>query len=212
LDYFRKKVVMITFQTEAHRRRAIAWALTLTSNAALKPEQYERGLLEQYAQGRLTLDQVIEMLDKRVQHILYRSRATQPLTATHLNDLLEESRLHNAQHQITGLLCYCTSGYFVQVIEGTAQHIHTLYSRIQCDPRHQEVVLLSNGATDTRWFPDWAMAYAEADSLDFFWLISYLEARSHNLVLPQIPIQDELLFELLSEFKKLQEHVQNTPL
>ena len=190
-------------ETEAQRRRAIAWAIALTADTPLEPDHYEADLLEDYALGTLTLDQVLEKLDNRVQHVLYRSRATQPLTAGQLTDLLEESRLWNEQHQITGLLCYSASGHFVQLLEGSALNVNALFARIRGDSRHYQVLALSELATDTRWFPDWKMAFAEMDSPDFFWFISYLEARGYNLVAPQIPIKDELLLRLLTEFSKV---------
>lgn len=191
---------MKDLKTEVQRRRAIAWAIALTADTPLEPEQYESELLEQYAKGELTLNSVLEKLDNRVQHVLYRSRATTPLVAGQLTELLEESRIWNEQHQITGLLCYSGSGHFVQVLEGTSQHVHALFARIRRDPRHCQVVALSERATNTRWFPDWQMAFAELDSHDFFWLTGYLEARGHNLITPQIPIKQELLLKLLKEF------------
>lgn len=193
---------MKDLKTEAQRRRAIAWAIALTADTPLEPEQYESELLEQYAKAELTLDQVLEKLDSRVQHVLYRSQATTPLTAGQLTDLLEESRAWNEQHQITGLLCYSDSGHFVQLLEGSSQHVNALFARIRRDSRHCQVLALSEKATNTRWFPDWQMAYAELDSCDFFWLIGYLEARGHNLVTPQIPIKQEPLLKLLKEFSK----------
>jgi len=189
-------------KNEAQRRRAVAWAIALAADTPLKPEQYECDLLESYAQGKLTLDQVLEKLDNRVQHVLYKSQATTLLTPSQLTDLLQESRAWNEQHHITGLLCYCTSGHFVQVLEGSAQDVHALFARIQRDPRHQQVIALSDRSTDTRWFPDWQMAFSELASSDFFWLISYLEAHGHNLVTPQIPIRDKLLLKLLKEFRQ----------
>ncbi len=114
------------FPTEAARRRAIAWAIALTADTAWAPEQCESDLLESYALGELTIEQVLLQLDTRapfttaVQYVLYRSRAAHPLTPAQLTDLLEESRAYNEQHQLTGLLCYSNTGHFVQVLEGPA--------------------------------------------------------------------------------------------
>ena len=191
---------MNELQDEAQRRRAVAWAIALTAETHLAPEQYEIELLERYAQGFMTIDQVLLQLDNRVQHILYRSRAVQPFTAAERTELLEKSLRWNEQHNITGLLCYSEPGYFVQVIEGAALDVHALFDRIKQDKRHHHVTLLSDKASNTRWFADWKMAYAEAEMQDFFWLIGYLEARTHNLVQPQIPITEPLLLTLLNEF------------
>lgn len=189
-------------QDEAQRRRAVAWAIALTAETHLAPEQYETDLLERYVGGSLTLDQVLYQLDNRVQHILYRSQAVQPFTAEQRTELLEQSRYWNEQHDITGLLCYSEPGYFVQVIEGAAQDIHALFSKIRQDERHHHVTLLSDKSSATRWFSDWKMAYMEAEPKDFFWLMGYLDARNQNLIQPQMPINDPQLLTLLDKFSQ----------
>jgi hypothetical protein len=189
--------------TEEQRRRAISWALALTADTKLAPDQYELDLLEHYAQGEFTLGQVIHQLDSRVQHLLYRSKAAHPLTTGELAHLVEQSQRLNAEYDITGLLCYSSDGYFVQVIEGSAQAVHALYARIQQDTRHQQVVTLSDKPSPARWFPDWTMALVEAQPQDLFWLIGYLEAKNANLVKPQIPIMDPHLINLLHQFSKI---------
>lgn len=187
-------------QDEAQRRHAIAWAIALTAETHLAPDQYETDLLEQYARGKITLDQVLLRLDSRVQHILYRSQAVHPLTVGQRTELLEQSRAWNEQHHITGMLCYSSSGHFIQILEGSALNVHALFARIQQDERHHQIVLLSDKASATRWFPDWQMAYTEAEPHDLFWLMGYLDAHSHNLLHPQLPITEPLLLKLLTKF------------
>lgn len=193
---------MVALQDEAPRRRATAWAVALTADTQLAPDRYEFDLLESYAQGEYTLSQVLFKLDTRVQHLLYRSQAVERLTATQLTELLEQARTWNEAHGLTGLLCYGNDGHFVQVLEGHASEVHDLYAKIQQDKRHHNVQLLSDRATGSRWFTDWQMAFVEADTPDFFWLIGYLEARAHNLIMPQIPITEPLLLNLLAQFSK----------
>jgi hypothetical protein len=196
-------------ETEEQRRRAIAWAIALTAGTSWAPKPYESDLLEYYARGELTIDQVLLQLDNRapptsaVQHVLYRSRAAYPLTSPQLTDLLEQSRAYNQQHQITGLLCYSNTGHFVQVLEGPVPEVHALYARIRQDARHQAVVTLSDQAGAGRWFSDWQMAYVALDTQDYFWLIGYLEARMHHLVTPQIPVTDQHLLTLLDKFSQV---------
>lgn len=193
---------MKELQNEAQRRRAVAWAVALTANTHLAPEQYEMHLLERYAQGTLTLDQMELQLGNRVQHVLYRSQAIYLLTTTQRTELLEQSRAWNKDHHVTGLLCYSSSGHFVQVLEGSAQDVHALFIKIQRDRRHHKVELLSDKASARRWFADWQMAYAEADPQDFFWLMGYLDANRANLVEPQMPITEPLLLKLLNKFRQ----------
>jgi hypothetical protein len=196
-------------ETEVQRRRAIAWATALTADTAWAPEPYESDLLECYALGELTIDQVLLQLDNRtpltstVQHVLYRSAAAHPLTAEQLTDLLEQSRAYNQQHQLTGMLCYSSTGHFVQVLEGPTHEVYALYARIRQDARHQEVVTLSDQVGTARWFGDWQMAYAGIDTNDYFWLIGYIEARMNQLVTPQIPITDPHLLTLLDKFRQV---------
>ena len=136
---------MENLSDEAQRRRAIAWAIALTANTPLAPQAYERELLERFARGELTIDQVLLALDTQVQHVLYRSRAVQPFSLTQLAELLEESRAYNEAHDITGLLCYC-EGHFVQLLEGPPAEVQRLYANIRRDPRHQQVLTLHDAA------------------------------------------------------------------
>jgi hypothetical protein len=188
--------------TEEQRRRAIALAISWTAGTTLTPDQFEQDLLESYAQGSITLAQLRERFENPIQHLLYRSKATHPLTADELTDLVTQAQVWNGTNQVTGLLCYSDDGHFVQVLEGPAPVVHALYARIQRDTRHTQVTTLSDKATPTRWFPDWKMALVETNPQDFFWLIGYLEAITFNLVKPRIPIMDPHLLVLLKQFSQ----------
>jgi len=186
--------------TEAARRRAIAWATALVTDTPLAPQAYEAELLERYAVGELTLNQVLARLDQRVHHVLYRSQAAQPFTDGQLADLVEQSRAWNEQYDLTGLLCYGHHGHFVQLIEGDELAVHALFARILRDPRHRHVTALSDAAGEVRHFPDWRMAFARAEPAEFHWLIDALDARRQRLVLPHVPITEPHLCTLLRAF------------
>jgi hypothetical protein len=51
-------------QTATFRRKAVAFGLNLTKNTPLAPGYYEKQLLARYITGGLTLDQVLDCLDK----------------------------------------------------------------------------------------------------------------------------------------------------
>ena len=193
---------MKELQTEAQRRKAIAWAIALTAHTDLAPDHYEVDLLERYAQGNLSLTEVLHVLDHRVHHLLYRSREVAPFSEADLTALVEQSQQWNEQHQITGLLCY-SQGHFVQVLEGSRTDVHALFGRIQRDKRHHHVQKLSDYATATRWFADWRMAFVGIESHEFYWLLGYLEAKGHNLVQPHIPIDSPHITTLLQAFSKV---------
>ncbi|OGX88672.1 BLUF domain-containing protein [Hymenobacter glacialis] len=142
----------------AQRRRAVAFAVALTSGTPLAPQRYERDLLALFEAGVLDLDEVSELLDQSIYQIFYHSRATQPPSEQELRALLEQSERRNARHRITGLLLY-SAGRYVQVLEGAQHEVEALYTRIRCDPRHQQVVTVSEGPSPKRLFADWNMGF-----------------------------------------------------
>ncbi|OGX81938.1 hypothetical protein BEN47_04765 [Hymenobacter lapidarius] len=147
-----------SFNSIAQRRRAVAFAVALTSGTTLAPQRYERDLLALFEAGILDLDEVSGLLDQSIYQIFYHSRATQPPSEDHLRALLEQSERSNARHQITGLLLY-SDGRYVQVLEGARNDVEALYARICCDPRHQQVVTVSEGPGPRRLFADWNMGF-----------------------------------------------------
>ncbi|HEX8426817.1 BLUF domain-containing protein [Hymenobacter sp.] len=192
---------MNKLQDEAQRRRAVAWALALATDTPLAPQHYEQQLLEQYAQGQLTLAAVLARLDQRVQHVLYRSQAVAPFSDQQLAELVEQSKAWNEAHDITGLLCY-SAGHFVQLLEGPSQPVLALYDRIRQDQRHHQVTLLSEATQFMRLFTDWRLALVEAEPLEFHWLTSQLDARFSHASPAYVSITEPHLLTLLHAFSK----------
>lgn len=180
---------------EAFRRRAVAAVVALTADTPLAPKRYERQLLAKYQAGALTIDEVIGLLDTSVYQVLYRSRATHAPTETDLQALLEWSRTYNAQQQLTGLLLY-SDGRFVQLVEGSEAAVRALYARIQQDPRHTQVVTLSDGPGPQRWFADWHMAFGQVDAPELHQVLGAVE----NQTMPIVSIVDPHLQTLLHAF------------
>jgi hypothetical protein len=140
------------------RQRAVAFAVALATGTALAPEPYERALLELYAAGTLTLEEVSEVLERSVYQVLYHSCTRAAPSDDQLQELLRQSRAYNAQHGITGLLLY-SDGHYVQVLEGPQSAVQALYARIQQDPRHEQVVTVSAGPGPQRQFAEWSMGF-----------------------------------------------------
>jgi hypothetical protein len=180
---------------EAVRRRAVAAAVALTANTPLAPKRYERQLLARYQTGELTIDDVLALLEKSTYHVLYRSRATHAPTAADLQVLLEQSRTYNAHQQLTGLLLY-SDEQFVQLVEGPEAGVRALYARIRADPRHTQVVTLSDGPSPHRWFADWHMACGHVEAPALHQLLEALETHTPSLV----PLPDPHLQTLLHAF------------
>ncbi|NLI78941.1 MAG: family 3 adenylate cyclase [Candidatus Riflebacteria bacterium] len=71
---------------------------------------------------------------------------------------------HNAAVGITGVLV-AVGGFFFQVIEGPADRIDALMTRIRADRRHRELrILACEEGVAARLFPDWAMRPVDLDA------------------------------------------------
>lgn len=55
--------------------------------------------------------------------------------------------------------------YFAQVFEGVHDQIQETFERIQCDLRHDDVVVLDFEPVDARRFSRWSMGYIGCDTL-----------------------------------------------
>lgn len=80
--------------------------------------------------------------------------------------ILATSRRNNHRDSITGLL-YSDAARFLQVLEGPEAKVEETFARIQADPRHRALVLLSRRTIAAREFGKWDMAHyvpgADAD-------------------------------------------------
>lgn len=80
---------------------------------------------------------------------------------TMLAGILATARRNNPQHGITGALI-CRHDVYLQLIEGDALAIDSLFARISSDNRHLAVTLLDRAEVSARLFPNWAMLHDPA--------------------------------------------------
>jgi hypothetical protein len=99
-------------------------------------------------------------------HIVYMSQATDHLTPITLVTLLMQARTLNERQHVTGALVY-GHGQFMQIIEGEEAVIKNLYERIARDPRHRNVLTLSDKSIANRRFAEWSMAFGETRPEEF---------------------------------------------
>ena len=96
--------------------------------------------------------------------LVYCSRNTIPDhqgdTAAEVSSILAVSRANNARDGVTGALLY-SEGCFAQVLEGELGTVERTFERIQCDPRHGNVVVLEARHVEQRLFGAWDMALAK---------------------------------------------------
>lgn len=76
--------------------------------------------------------------------------------------ILAKSRINNRKNGLVGVL-YFGDGAFFQCLEGDETAVNTLFSKIEQDPRHKDVKLISKKYVSKLSFPDWAMKYAPLD-------------------------------------------------
>lgn len=93
-----------------------------------------------------------------MKRIIYLSSATKFMSDFELNNLLEMARVNNKTKSITGLLLYI-DGDFIQIIEGNDFEVNNLYSNIQFDKRHKNIICVSDEKITKRQFPDWSMGF-----------------------------------------------------
>ena len=92
-------------------------------------------------------------------HCIYCSASTRPISAADLAALLSRARLDNARAGLTGMLLY-TEGAFFQVLEGPAEAVDALYSKIERDTRHAKMTMIIREPIQRRVFDDWTMGFS----------------------------------------------------
>jgi len=95
-----------------------------------------------------------------MQQLIYASRPFGFDTSV-LASILAESRVRNAQNDITGALI-CRPDIYVQLLEGPTGKVENLFERILLDDRHTEVQVLVRARIEDRLFGDWAMKHDPA--------------------------------------------------
>ncbi len=132
-------------------------------------------------------------------HIIYMSQATTAMTNDELADLLAQARRANEQRGITGLLVY-GDRQFLQVMEGEAEVLASLYDYIAKDPRHTGLIKMADKAVDQRSFPDWSMAFQAVPAEQFASLAGYVSPEALRVQVPGLSGADALLLEMARQF------------
>ena len=97
-----------------------------------------------------------------MQQLIYASRPFGYDTSV-LAGILSTARVKNKQNDITGSLI-CRADIYLQLLEGPAEKIDTLFEKIRRDDRHLEVTVLSREQVEERLFPGWDMKHDPANS------------------------------------------------
>ena len=96
---------------------------------------------------------------------MYVSYASESLTDSELNKLLETCRKNNLKRNITGMLMYI-DGNIIQVLEGAKNDIDEMYDTIVQDSRHKKVSKIIEGRCVDRNFEKWTMGFKSFSTSD----------------------------------------------
>lgn len=125
--------------------------------------------------------------------LLYASRAVDTSREA-IESILHQSRAHNPESGVTGVLCY-GGGIFLQALEGGRMTVSELYGHIQRDPRHKDVVLLQYEEIAERRFAGWTMGEVNMNRINASILLKYAE----KPVLDPYAVSGQVSLALLEE-------------
>jgi len=97
--------------------------------------------------------------------LIYIRTASKKITKDDLQAILLTSIFHNSEKNITGLLLY-DQGTFCQALEGEAEDVYALFSKILEDDRHTRIIKIFDDEIQTRDFSSWSMNCINLDDYD----------------------------------------------
>lgn len=133
--------------------------------------------------------------------LVYVSSAARPFSRSDLEDLLATSRDNNARAGITGMLLY-KDGNFMQVLEGEEGAVRAVYDKIGADPLHKGEIILRQGVTEERQFPNWSMGFRDLHSPEARAIPGYSEFLNTPLTGQEFSGDPTRAQKLLLTFKK----------
>jgi hypothetical protein len=104
-------------------------------------------------------------MQSQLKRVVYVSEKTDTSDTT-LRDIIASSQKNNPEVGVTGCLL-SGSNSFLQLLEGTADFIDTLYSKISKDNRHENVMTLCEEKIDERLFLSWSMKLAPFENMEW---------------------------------------------
>jgi len=110
-----------------------------------------------------------------MKNIVYLSTAVKLMNDDQLIEILETARQNNSKQDITGVLLY-SEGTFLQVLEGEESCIDAIFSAIETDPRHKNIITLIDGPIIQKNFKDWSMGFSHARADKVQDLVGYLKS------------------------------------
>lgn len=132
-------------------------------------------------------------------HIMYISTATVTVNEATLKEMLVIYRRNNLRNGITGLLLYSGDQY-VQLIEGEEEAVHQLFSKIENDPLHKNLLKLADGPIQQRLFHEWSMGFKTVRKEDFSCFSSYIDPSKPDFLHTLQPQYEDSAILVLQQF------------
>ena len=104
-------------------------------------------------------------MQSELKRVVYVSEKTD-VCDTALKDIIASSKKNNPEEDVTGCLL-SGSNSFLQLLEGPAEFINTLYSKIIRDNRHKNVMTLCDEKIEERLFLSWSMKFAPFENMEW---------------------------------------------
>jgi len=104
-------------------------------------------------------------MQSQLKRVVYVSKKTD-VSDTTLRDIIASSKKNNPEEGVTGCLL-SGSNSFLQLLEGPANFVDTLYSKISIDNRHGNVLTLCDENIDERLFLSWSMKLAPFENMEW---------------------------------------------
>jgi Sensors of blue-light using FAD len=143
------------------------------------------------------------MMGQDLLRLVYTSRASNRCGPEALAEILNQARAHNPTVNITGQLLF-EQGLFAQWLEGPASAVQNVWSKLQRDPRHGTIQLISVCPIEERCFPQWSMAVTAAQRDAISHVQGFVNQRVAELpAILSFPDQILGLFDLLADVQSL---------
>ncbi|MEM7143758.1 MAG: BLUF domain-containing protein [Verrucomicrobiota bacterium] len=134
--------------------------------------------------------------------VVYISEATDSFSESELEELLEHARVNNRRLGISGILLY-EQNFFLQMIEGPARSIISLYATIRKDPRHKNIFTISEGDAVERQFGQWTMAHYKFEPGDSGFEEGYLRIMTSFQSADQLSREAAFVDQYLAQLRDL---------
>jgi len=95
--------------------------------------------------------------------MLYVSGASKQMSVDDIQKILAVSRSNNLRDGITGMLLWA-DGVFIQILEGEADIVRTVFRRIEKDDRHRNIMVVLEQTAEKRLFTQWSMGFKQLDT------------------------------------------------